>query len=282
MITVRDDFKQDERPALVLSVVASIVINLCIWMLFVWGAAFEMKLRPVMEKPELVVSSSSIRIEQRTVPQPRSEQEQQQSHPQHAATPKQQQAPKQERIAPPQPEARPTELARLTPTGTPVPPSQRTKHEPASLAEQLAQQEQMFTRETQQLNASHTLSIASSAPLPPSAYHEQPIDVSGRQDQHESVEALLEPREHWVSRGMSCYYVHYYAQYSGGGTEDGNIPWPICYPVDHDAMLPLNKTHKLPIPSPPSGYTLPPDVTLQPLLREIYTGQIKDDDTPNK
>ncbi|MBV8637940.1 MAG: hypothetical protein JO322_07615 [Candidatus Eremiobacteraeota bacterium] len=281
MITVRDDFRQDERPALVLSLVASVVINLLAWMLVIWGSAIQLHLRPAIEKPELIVSSSSIRIEHRTVPQPRSAQQQQLTRPQHASTPKRQQAPKQERVAPAQPEARPTELARLTPTGTPVPPAQRAKHEPASLAAQLAQQEQMFAREAQQLNASHSISIATNPPLPPSAYHEAPIDVSGREEQRESVEALLEPLpgQHWIKNGMSCYYVHYYAQYSGGGTEDGNIPWPLCYPADHDAMLPLNKTHRLPIPSPPAGYQLPPNVTLQPLLRMIYTGEIKSDDS---
>ncbi len=280
MITVRDDLKQDERPALVLSLVASIAINLLVWMLVIWGSAVQLHLRPVIEKPELVVSSSSIRLERRTVPQPHNAQQQQLTHPARAATPKRQQVPRQERVAPPQPQARPTELARLTPTGTPVPPSQRAQHQPASLQAQLAQQEQMFAREAQQLNSSHTLSIATNPPLPPSAYHEAPIDVSGRNEEHESVEALLEPRQHWISNGMSCYYVHYYAEYSGGGSEDGNIPWPVCYPADHDAMLPLNRTHRLPIPSPPSGYQLPPNVTLQPLLRAIYTGEIKDDN-PN-
>lgn len=76
---------------------------------------------------------------------------------------------------------------------------------------------------------------------------------------------------------MSCYYVHYYAQYSGGGSEEGNIPWPLCYPVDHDAMLPLDRSHRLPIPSPPVGYVLPAGTTLAPLLHAIYTGELTND-----
>ncbi len=283
MITVRDDFRQDERPTLVLSLVASVVMNLIAWMLVIWVSAVHLHLRPVSAQHELIVSSSSIRLERRTVPQPPSAQHRQQRAPtQHAATPKQQQQPRRPRVAPPKPPARPAELARLTPAGTPVPPAQRVRHDPASLAEQLAQQQQMFAREAQQLNSSHSISIATNPPLPASAYHEAPIDVSGREEQRESVEALLEPlpHQHWIARGMSCYYVHYFAQYSGGGTEDGNIPWPVCYPADHDAMLPLDRTHRLPIPSPPIGYKLPPDVTLAPLLRAIYTGEIKGDN-PN-
>ena len=275
MITVRDDFQQDERPALVLSLVASIVVNLLLWMLVIWGSAIQLHLRPAIEKPELIVSSSSITIEKRTVPKPPSPQQQQHTRPEHAATTKTQQVPHQQRVAKPEPQARPTEIAREVPHATPEPPTHKARHEPASLAAQLAQQEQMFAREAQQLNASHTLSIATSPPEPPSTFRQTYMDVNGRQEQNEGVEALLEPRQHWVRNGMSCYYVHYYAQYSGGGTEEGNIPWPLCYPADHDAMLPLDKTHRLPIPKPPIGYTLPPGTPLQPLLQAIYSGEIK-------
>lgn len=279
MITVRDDLKQDERPALVLSLIASIAINLILWMLVIWGSAVQLHLRPAIEKPELIVSSSSIRLERRTIPQPRSAQAQPQTRPQQAVTPKQQQMPRRERVAKPEPQARPTEIAREVPQATPQPQPRKAQHAAASLQSQLAQQEQMFAREAQQLNSSHTLSIATSPPEPPSAFHRTYFDTSGHEQQHENVEAMLEPipGRHWVASGMSCYYVHYYAQYSGGGTEEGNIPWPLCYPVEHDAMLPLDRTHKLPIPAPPAGYVLPSNLTLAPLLRAIYTGEIKDD-----
>jgi hypothetical protein len=277
MITVRDDYQKDERPALVLSLVASILINLLLWMLVIWGSAVQLHLRPAVEKPDLIVSSTSITLDKRIIPKPKSAQVQQKTNPEHAATPKTQQMPHQQRVAKPEPQARPTELAREAPTAPPQPPSHKSQHEPASLAAQLARQEQMFAREAQQLNASHTLSIATSPPRPPSTFHQSYMDVNGRQEQQEEVQALLEPLpgRHWIASGMSCYYVHYYAEYGGGGTEEGNIPWPLCYPADHDAMLPLNKTHRLPIPKPPVGYVLPAGTTLQPLLQAIYTGQIK-------
>ena len=280
MITVRDDVRQDERPALVLSVVASIAINLLAWMLVIWGSAIQLHLRPAIEKPELIVSSSSIRLERRTVPQPRSAEQQKPTRPHQAVTPKQEQEPRQERIAKPQPQVRPTEIAREVPQATPQPPVHRPTHEATSLQSQLAQQEQMFAHEAQQLNASRSLSIATSPPEPPSSIRRTYFDTNGRPDEHEDVEALLEPLpgKHWISNGLSCYYVHYYAQYSGGGTEEGNIPWPLCYPVNHDAMLPLDRAHRLPIPSPPAGYVLPSNISLQslqPLLHAIYTGEIK-------
>ncbi len=279
MITVRDDVQQDERPALVLSLVASIAINLLAWLLVIWGWTIQLQLRPTLEKPELIVSSSSIRLERRTVPQPQSAQRQQQSQPQHAATPKTQQMPRQQHVAKTQPHERPTEIAREVPQAPPQPPERRAKHEPASLQSQLAQQEQMFAREAQQLNASHSLSIATMAPQPPSSFRRTYFDSNGRPDQNEDVTAVLEPLpgRHWVANGMSCYYVHYAAQYSGGGSEEGNIPWPLCYPAAHDAMLPLDRTHRLPIPAPPPGWVLPTNVTLAPLLRAIYTGEIKAD-----
>jgi hypothetical protein len=278
MITVRDDVKQDERPALVLSVVASIALNLLAWMLVIWGSAVQLHLRPVTEKPELIVSSSSIRLEQRTVPQPQTAQAQVKTQPQpQTVTPKSQRMPRKQHVAKPEPQSRPTEIAREVPQATPQPPTHNARHEPASLQAQLAQQEQMFAREARQLNSSRSLSIATSPPEPPSSFRRTYFDTNGQQQAREDVEALLEPlpNQHWVKNGMSCYYVHYYAQYSGGGTEEGNIPWPLCYPANHDAMLPLDRTHRLPIPAPPAGYVLPGNVTLAPLLKAIYTGEIK-------
>ncbi|MBV8148071.1 MAG: hypothetical protein JO092_03155, partial [Candidatus Eremiobacteraeota bacterium] len=180
--------KQDERPALVLSLVASIAINLLLWMLVIWGSAIQLHLRPAIEKPELIVSSSSIRLERRTVPQPRSAQQQEQMRPQHAVTPKQQQMPRQERVAKPQPQVRPTEIAREVPQATPQPRVHRATHEATSLQSQLAQQEQMFAREAQQLNASRSLSIATSPPQPPSSFRRTYFDSNGRTDEHEDVQ----------------------------------------------------------------------------------------------
>ncbi|MDP9025799.1 MAG: hypothetical protein M3N13_10550 [Candidatus Eremiobacteraeota bacterium] len=159
----------------------------------------------------------------------------------------------------------------MRPNATPAP---RVSNAPASLAQTLAAQEQEFAREARAMHGNNNpLSIATIAPAPPSTFQRSYMDLSGR-DSQERVSAVLRVLSKFATETMHCYYVHYDAQFSGGGTDDGNIPWPICYPKDRDAMLPLDRVHSLPIPAPQPGYVLPPGIELSPLLRDIYTGKI--------
>jgi hypothetical protein len=269
MITERDEEQRDERRAFALALIASAGINLAVWMFAVWGYSLQFKSVAIEPKErEFIVSSTSIRIDRRTIPRPQ--------HPiqrtQPVARPSlMQRAQLPEKTAPVKPQPRPTEIARIVRNAPPQPPPGKPTRQTAVLAEQLAQQEQAFAREAQKLNSSRApLSIATNSPLAASASRQAQMDISGR-NERESVEAVLEPLKHWYANGMSCYYAHYYAQYAGGGSEDGTIPWPICYPVAHDAMLPLDRSHRLPIPEPPIGYVLPAGTTLAPLLEAIYT-----------
>jgi hypothetical protein len=75
---------------------------------------------------------------------------------------------------------------------------------------------------------------------------------------------------HWRANDMSCYYVRYIAQFTSGGSEDGVIPWPVCYPLNDDVMINPPYPHDLPIPVPQRDYVLPPGTYLTPLLRSIY------------
>lgn len=270
--TIVTDVDDHRNPrTLALSLVASAALNLLIWILVIALAGARLNV-PSLKNPqqrEFIVSSSSIRIEKRAVPQPQRrivppqppqppQPQQRAARPQHAAAP-------------------PHELARALPFATPQPRPQRSPSAQTSLQAQLAQQEREFAKETQRLREEQApLSIATIAPQPPSAIERSAFDASGRRAR-ESVEAVLMPipGKHWIAGGMSCYYVHYYANYSTGGSEDGNIPWPVCYPAAHDAMIPLDRPHELPIPSPPLGYVLPPGTALGPLLSAIYNGTVR-------
>lgn len=139
-----------------------------------------------------------------------------------------------------------------------------------SFSQQLSQQERDFAREAKHLHAENSpLSVSTAAPNP-AAFHQQRYDASGRYTQTESTYAWLLPVKHWVAKGQSCYYVHYDMNTSTGGAEHGYIPWPICYPQNHDAMLPLDRSHNLPVPYPPPGFTLASGTYLSPFLRGIY------------
>ncbi len=274
MITERDDRQQNDRAALAWSLLVSALLNLLVWMLAVghWGMLLRSVTRP--PKPqEFLISSTAVTIRHKIVPAPQ--------HVRSLARPPTQPRPQREPVQPrraavPRPEARPTELAHLVPNASPQPRSAPRRERPASLAQQLAAQEKTFAREAQRLSASNApISVATPSHFTPSTYQRTYMDLNGK-DPRESVTALLMPLpgRHWIANGMSCYYVHYSAEFSGGGSEEGNIPWPVCYPENHDAMLPLDHPHPLPVPAPPVGYVLPPNATIGPLLREIYAGKI--------
>ncbi len=270
MITERDDNPRNDRAPLAWSLLVSVLLNLLIWSLVTGRfGIFLRNLRRDEQPKEFVISSSALQIEPKTVPQPRA----QPARPQAVQPPAQ---PAQTRHAIPQPQAQPTELAHIVPKAPPQPRTARTVQRPATLAEQLAQQQVQFTREAQRMDQRNSpISIATPRHFKPSTFQRTYMDMYGKKSQ-ENVMALLTPLpgEHWYANGMSCYYVHYDAQFSGGGTEDGDIPWPVCYPAAHDAMLPLDRPHALPVPAPPIGFRLPPNATLGPLMRDIYTGKI--------
>lgn len=171
--------------------------------------------------------------------------------------------PKPQHQAPPR-----RELTRNVATA-PYQPPRSVAH--PSFSQQLAQQERDFAREAKRLHAQdNPLSVSTAAPNP-AAFHQERSDASGQYTQAESTYAWLLPVKHWFASGQSCYYVHYDMSTNTGGTENGYIPWPICYPRDHDAMLPLDRSHNLPVPYPPPGFTLASGTYLTPFLRGIYT-----------
>ncbi|HEY5258757.1 MAG TPA: hypothetical protein VIJ12_10325 [Candidatus Baltobacteraceae bacterium] len=145
-------------------------------------------------------------------------------------------------------------------------------HHP-SLGEQLAAQEQQFAREAQQLHAAdNPLSIATSVPNPTSI-HRGYFDSPANQERASGFMAILSSTQQWFVGNLSCHYAHYSTQFNAGGTEEGDIPWPVCYPRDHDLMT-IQSTYRhtisLPVPVPQPGYVLPPGMYITPFLRDIY------------
>jgi hypothetical protein len=267
LISAPDD-RAERRRDLAISALASGALNLLLWVLAIWYAGYRAQLTHLDERQqEYVVSSTAqVRIEHRTVPRPR------------AVSPQTHQpvAPRRAQVRRPKPQptaaSAPHEIARETQNAPQQPPPSARPREAqqSSLAQTLAQNEQSFAREAQRLHAqSNPLSAATMSPDAASAMRKSYFDISGRFER-EGAQALLTPLKHWFDGNLSCYYVHYDAQFSGGGTEQGTIPWPVCYPRTADRMLPLDRTHDLPIPVPPAGYALPAGTYLSPLLRGIY------------
>lgn len=216
---------------------------------------------------EQVLMSTAVRIERRPVPRPV-------NHP-VAVTPPQPQvvAHAASQAAAPShaaPAAPLHELARENPTAPPQPPAEkRVQPAPESMESRLQRQEQQFSQAIASLKAKNApLSIATTKPQPAAAFHKATFDMSGYHEP-KGAEMVMVPLKHWNEGGLSCYYVSYTAELAAGGGEDGTIPWPVCYPPNHDYFL-LEIGSRAPIPYPQPGYVLPPGTYLTPLLKRIY------------
>ena len=224
---------------------ASILIHALLLPALFWTWTKNLTIRP--EPQERILFSSAVRIERRPVPQA----------PSHRAV---------ARIAAPPPRR---EIARFTPLASPQPQPTLPSPHGETLAHQLARQERTFSEEVARLNQKDKpLSLAS--PLQtPAAYQRSYFDAPGHK-RHDAVVAVLIPLRHWNSQATSCYYVRYVAQYTTGGSEEGVIPWPVCYPIADDRMVHPAYPHDLPIPFPQRDYVLPPGTYLAPLLQSVY------------
>ena len=267
MISQERDDRPRGRLLLLWATFASILIHALLIPLTAWLSLLHILAPPKPPQRETVVASTAVRIEQRPVPQPRA---QAQPHPLPPRVT--QPAPVPQRAAPaPVPRH---ELARPAPTAPPQPPPQRMPPTQApTLQDQIAEQQRAFAQEIAQLRArNNPLSLATSAPHPAAAYHRTYFDVPGHRDV-DAVQVELIPLRHWYTATASCYYTRYVAQYTHGGSEEGTIPWPVCYPVNDDRIAHPPFVHDVPVPIPPAGYSLPPGTYLAPLLVRIYAAR---------
>lgn len=256
MITQRDEASRNDGARLTLALLASALLNLLLIPLALWlfgGRPYVFV--PAMQREQFVVSSSSIRIEKKTVPQPKT-----QSHTlpvpneQHRAQPARHSA------------AQPHELSHAVAQAPPQPP--RAEHR-TTLAETLAQQERNFAHEAQSIHANnHPFSIATIDPNQHSA-SQHPFQMNVPGSLHASHgEGFLHPLKSWKDRGLNCYYGRYTWYYPGGGSEDADIPWAFCYAPQRDPIAAGKQQFPFPLPLP--GYRLPAGTVLQPIEKETY------------
>jgi hypothetical protein len=267
-----------ERGPLLWAFAASILLHALLVPLYGW--TWIVRLTP--PKPaheEMVVASTAIRID-RAIPVPRSVTGVRAAPPTRIAPPLRAVQPVQPARPAPKPATPRHELARQMPQATPQPqptadhPGGRpAQPERASLAEQLAAQEQHFAREADQFRSQNNpLSLAPPKHQEAATFHRSYFDVPGHM-QKQAVQIQLIPLRHWFAGTTICYYARYVAQFSSGAGEDGTIPWPVCYPVNDDRIANPPYVHDVPLPLPPAGFVLPSGTYLTPLLARIYTSR---------
>jgi hypothetical protein len=218
------------------------------------------------QEPERVVATTSIRMDRRPVPR----REGAPSQPSGRVAPQPQPRPRKA-----QPQALPEETPTPPPTPKPLPSSKPSpvpkKEQSIPLQMQIAAQQQTFQKTAEQLNKNNDpLSVATIAPKQPSSYHRSAFDVPGKLMRN-NAQALLFPQQHWMENGLRCYYMRYAAQFSNGSSEEGVVPWPVCYLPNEDRFVkyPFPGV-PLPIPYPQPGYVLPPGTYLSPFLERVY------------
>jgi len=246
---------QDRRRRLTLAALLSLVVHIVALPLLVWLLFARVFLIPPNQKPETVSVSTAARLEKTDRPLPKNITKPVVSQ---AAQPK------------PVPSSAPPrhELAKAVPRA-PAQPPKPALH--PSLGQTLAQQEAQFARTAAKLRAENDpLSVATPNGTPAST-QKQIVNEMGK-DHQETFYAILTPTKHWIDGDLSCYYTSYDMRTSAGGEDDGDIPWPVCYPKNHDRMLPLSRPHELPVPFPPPGYVLPAGTYLTAFIRSIYEG----------
>lgn len=241
MITESDVYQEHPGTTFAWALFASLLFNIFAWVVALWLTNLHLVVpQPTMQEREYSVTSSSMTISKRVVPRPRA------------------------RAAAPMPAQKQTQMQSQQVAFSPLRPMRREGETQSTLRQRAPAQPQIQTQFAQPAHA--PLSIATIDPRPPSTFHESfTINLPGSKP--DELSGLLTPLRSWADGNLHCYYLHYVAQWSGGASEEGNIPWPACYAPAHDPFPTERRTH---IPAPPPDYRLPSDATIGPWLRGLY------------
>ncbi|HTX57817.1 MAG TPA: hypothetical protein VMD47_12025 [Candidatus Acidoferrales bacterium] len=276
MITEHDEVQRErDRANLAWSILGALPVTIAFWVLLTSvlalqpGALLKLLAPHAEPTPEMIVmSTAKIELERRPVPEPprpRVRHQEQRPVPQKPE-------PKPEETAPPTPQTQPTELSRLAPHATPEASPAKTIHKRASLAETLAQEQVAFAKEAAQLNASRAPLSAATIDPNQRASSNVPFQMNmsglpGMPRRGQGVISVISSIE--APRGYDCYYGHYTFTYPNGDTEEGDIPWPFCFPTRIDPFI-RYYTQRMGMPLPRPGYQLPPGMVLKPQLKIAY------------
>jgi hypothetical protein len=244
--------------AFVLSIGFHLVAGpLLAWLLrarFISGAQ---QLQPV---ETISITSSALRFERR--PQP------QRPSPIHPPAPQ----PKPRAVTKSAPEQAPhRELARITPRAAISVPRETTHHGPQtqSFSQQLAQQQQQFTKTIARLREENNPVVGAAQPVSaPATTKRYTFNFSGSIGSPNIGQGILYPTQAWQRGPWDYYYVRYWVLYPDGTSETGSVPWPVRFPQSQDPIKLGWRT--MPLPGPEPGYVMPPDVNPHPLVAFCY------------
>lgn len=200
------------------------------------------------------VSSSSLQLARRTIPQPH-RMTQPQPVPAHPPA-----HPQVRQAAPPPQERR--EIARIRPDAP-----RTARHVTSTMG--FEQQQVQFEKTIAKLREESNPLVSAARPVAtPGAVKRFSYDFSGSVGTAPQAEGILTPVKSWHDGPYDYYYVQYWAQYADGSTETGYVPWPIRYLPKNDPFL--RHWEHFPLPVPLANFALPPGTNLHPLVAYCY------------
>lgn len=212
--------------------------------------------QPSDNSSDFVVTSTSLRISRKTVPQP---------HPR------------------PQPHVRPQPriLPHRTIAQTIVAPKLLTTPQPRGVQPRAVPSIDTITLEREQRQYEKTIAQAKADNNPlavpsstPAAYKRYTLSFAGINSHLlHAGEGVLYPTKSWQQDGYDYYYVDYTVVFADGTHDEGHVPWPIRYRPGEDPFV--RHYQHFPLPAPLPGYVLPQSElplnrTLRPYFPEIY------------
>lgn len=160
------------------------------------------------------------------------------------------------------------ELAKENIEAPPQPPPPQHPH-PAGVSS-IERDRTAFAQEVAQLNqgnSPHAIPTIDPASAE-SASKSYAFDAGRYSNGDSHGNGLITPVRGWHERGLDCYYARYEYTYPSGASEEGSIPWPVCFDPASDPFH--EPPHPMPFPLPEAGYTLPPGTVMPPLERQAY------------
>ena len=220
------------------------------------------RLHRQLDAGDIVVTSTSLRLERRTAPEP---------HP----------APRPLTIAPSKAVPQKTQLQRsvvvprrlvFAPHVTPRPEATNAQRplsgSPALSRATLERQERQYEKVIAQAKADNNpLAVPSSTPA---AYKPYRMSFNGSDNPLRSGQGILYPVKSWKQDGYNYYYVDYTMVFADGARDQGHVPWPIRYKPNEDPFA-LHYRGRFPLPAPLPDYVLPEsELPLNPTLRPYF------------
>jgi hypothetical protein len=313
MITLPDEDRRREDRIFRIAILGSLAVHLLVAFFYIWGTDQLTKTRLfALPRPQptedVVMLSSSLRLEKRPKPEPVSRPRPQQPRPRSIEAPpnpetlpqrlEPQSLPEPSKVlhelaknaphapvVPPktQREQRVTQMQTAPPTHAPRTPApehriayQRTPQNPRNPSNPSHLSQEAIAKIESDLSRTIAEARNESNPLnvphqPPAATRHFGIQIPGIVGDLRGYEGICEPVKFFPHNGLNYYYVICNVAITDGSVQRQSMPWPIHFSPNRDPFngsMSSQEITRFPVPGPDPGWRLPPGTTTTPEMRD--------------